>query len=80
MREARWPRSTRWPGLAHGWQGAAWIVFQHERAGQPMPARMGAGGQRRRLGASSQAARALASEYGSMFMRASASLYDTSRP
>jgi Lanthionine synthetase C-like protein len=42
MREADWPRSARWPGLAHGWQGPAWVVFQHERAGHPFPARIGA--------------------------------------
>ena len=42
MRAAEWPRSTRWPGLAHGWQGAAWVVFQEERAGRPIPARIGA--------------------------------------
>jgi hypothetical protein len=39
---AAWPQSKRFPGLAHGWQGAAWLVFQHERAGRPIPARIGA--------------------------------------
>lgn len=39
---AGWPRSRRFPGLAHGWQGAAWIVFQHARAGHSIPTRTGA--------------------------------------
>lgn len=36
-----WPRNRRYPGLANSWQGAAWIVFQRERAGHPVPDRLG---------------------------------------
>jgi hypothetical protein len=36
-----WPRNRRYPGIANGWQGAAWIVFQRERAGHPVPDRLG---------------------------------------
>ncbi len=36
-----WPQSKRSPGLANSWQGAAWVVFKRERAGHPIPDRIG---------------------------------------
>lgn len=35
-----WPSSRRYPGLAHGWQGAAWVAFQLASAGIRVPDRV----------------------------------------
>lgn len=31
----QWPRSLKLPGLAHGWEGTAWLLLQHGDAAHP---------------------------------------------
>ena len=31
-----WPRNRKLPGLAHGWQGSAWVAFKLAGAGHPI--------------------------------------------
>jgi lanthionine synthetase-like protein len=35
-----WPRNRKLPGLAHGWQGSAWVAFKLAGAGVPVPDRV----------------------------------------
>jgi hypothetical protein len=35
-----WPSNRRYPGLAHGWQGAAWVAFKLAGAGAAVPDRV----------------------------------------
>ena len=35
-----WPSSRRYPGIANGWQGAAWVAFKLADAGVPVPDRV----------------------------------------
>jgi lantibiotic modifying enzyme len=36
----RWPSSRTYPGIANGWQGAAWVAFKLAGAGVPIPDRV----------------------------------------
>src|SRR6185503_605005 len=35
-----WPSNRRYPGIANGWQGAAWVAFKLAGAGAPVPDRV----------------------------------------
>jgi lantibiotic modifying enzyme len=37
-RQQRWPSNRRYPGLANGWHGAAWVAFKLAAAGIAVPA------------------------------------------
>lgn len=39
-RQHLWPSNRRYPGLAHGWQGSAWVAFKLAGAGVPVPGRV----------------------------------------
>lgn len=39
-RPQRWPRNRTHPGLANGWQGAAWVAFKLAGADVPLPERI----------------------------------------
>lgn len=36
----RWPSNRTYPGIANGWQGAAWVAFKLAGAGIPVPDRV----------------------------------------
>jgi hypothetical protein len=39
-RPRQWPSSRRYPGIANGWQGAAWVAFKLAGAGMAVPDRV----------------------------------------
>ncbi len=39
-RQHLWPANQTYPGIANGWQGAAWVAFKLADAGSPVPDRV----------------------------------------